>query len=168
MIENHSFDGHKQRFLLGPYEIDTHKNVVIKDDEPCSVEPRLIRVLVKLVEAEGNIVDRQTLLNELSDQSTASDESLTQAISKIRQLFNDDPKNPQYIKTIPRKGYLLMVAATDKPVITARSKPLQRPKPATAIYMVIIALLLASLAITLWPGEAEFIEKGELEFIEKE
>lgn len=61
-----------------------------------------------------------------------------------------------------------MVAATDKPVITARSKPLQRPKPATAIYMVIIALLLASLAITLWPGEAEFIEKGELEFIEKE
>lgn len=183
MIERPGFSDVAQHFSLGAFEVNAQKNIIIARGKEHSVEPRLIRVIVRLAKADGDVVDRQTLLQEISDQSIASDESLTQAISTIRQLLDDDPKKPQFIKTIPRKGYLLLVPAMpinenaeaperasvmDNPISSERRTLLTLNQTHWKMYAALIAIILVLIAIMTWPEETTFIEKGEIEFIEKE
>jgi len=111
------------------------------------------------------------LLSEISDHAYVSDESLTQAISKIRQIFGDTSRQPKFIKTIPRKGYVLLVQpklAQPSAVKTEKSENwLSKATTRQLIILVLVALTAAALAIW-WVGDTEFVEQGEVEFIEKE
>src|SRR5262249_18312190 len=50
-----------------------------------------------------------------------TDDVLTRSISELRKVFGDDPKRPQFIQTIPKSGYRLLVPAV----------PVQRSQTAT-------------------------------------
>lgn len=52
------------------------------------------------------------------------DSSLTQAISTLRKLLGDSPKTPQYIKTVPKRGYQLICSVERfEPTLTACKPP---------------------------------------------
>ena len=143
--------------------------------------PRLMRIIVRLAQEPGEIVKREELLNQISENEYVSDESLTQAISKIRQILRDSPRNPTFIKTIPRRGYVLLAQPQVIEDITDEEKQLstsdvepnenQNRRLASKVkHMTFIAVILAIillLLIVLWPNETVFIEKGDIEFIEK-
>lgn len=69
------------------------------------VEPRLLLVLQCLVGRAGQCVTRETLLEAAWPGGVASDESLTQAVSTLRALLQDQSKSPRFIETIPKTGY---------------------------------------------------------------
>ena len=158
-------------FMLGELTVDANQNTVSRGPTSFSVEPRLMRVIVKLAQKAGNVVGRADLLSEISDHAYVSDESLTQAISKIRQIFGDTSRQPKFIKTIPRKGYVLLVQpklAQPSAVKTEKSENwLSKATTRQLIILVLVALTAAALAIW-WVGDTEFVEQGEVEFIEKE
>jgi len=185
MIDNPLQKVAKAKFLLGNVEIDPVKNTILKNGEEISAEPRLIRVIEKLVENQGEVVSREELLKEISGNAVIGDESLTQAISKIRQYLGDIPSRPQFIKTIPKKGYLVIVPVTEMGSSNAK-ETMNRELNIFKILidnkfqLTIVALLCLVIFIAISSsfktdnptfneqGEREFIEKGEREFIEKE
>ena len=167
--------------MLEDLKIDAKNNMVIKGQTETTIEPRLMRVIVKLAQKTGQIVERSELLQEISENAYASDESLTQAISKIRQFLGDSTKQPKFIKTIPRKGYVLLVSASlisesniEKtlafgPKKKSTTQPLWWAQVNLQSLMIGLCLVLV-LGISLafwWPDQNEFIEKREIEFIEK-
>ena len=68
------------------------------------------RILLLLAEKPNEVVSR----NELHDfvwreqGFEVDDSSLTQAISTLRKLLQDSTKSPQYVKTVPKRGYQLI------------------------------------------------------------
>ena len=68
------------------------------------------RILLLLSEKPNEIVSR----NELHDfvwreqGFEVDDSSLTQAISTLRKQLQDSTKSPQFIKTVPKRGYQLI------------------------------------------------------------
>lgn len=176
MIENPLPKATMTKFLLENVKVDTIKNTICKNDEDVSVEPRLIRVLVKLAENQGEVISRDELLKEISDNAIIGDESLTQAISKIRQYLGDTPSKPQFIKTVPKKGYVLLVSATslDSEDNNVTPQPEQfklSNSNFSKFHIAIITLLCLVALIALMnffkADNTTFIEKGEREFIEK-
>lgn len=175
MIENPLPAAKMTRFLLENVKIDTAQNTICKGDEELSVEPRLIRVIAKLATHQGEIVSRAELLREISDVSVIGDESLTQAISKIRQYLGDSPNQPKFIKTIPKKGYLLLAPAT--PLTSETNEVSQQKRNGFVFgsrnkYRIAIAalFLFVGLVFTIFHFSSEertFFKKGEVEFIEK-
>lgn len=171
------------RFMLEDIEIDVLKNKLIKNSIEYSLEPRLMRIINRLAKRHGEIVARSELLSEISEQGFVSDESLTQAMSKIRQIIGDEPRKPRFIKTVPKQGYLLLPPAIpikDAPsnsvleqqggrsVESAKKTSLPHDKTQIFVYVAVLITCIAILFFIFWPMEQEFIEKGEIEFIEKE
>lgn len=172
------------RFSLENIEVDTLNNTITTDMKECSVEPRLIRIITRLAQSNGNIVSRTELFKEISEHTIVSDESLTQAVSKIRQILEDDPKRPRFIKTVPKKGYELLVPAVPisnnfsnlpevqpnmSEVDNGKHRLLEGGNRKQVLLGLLLVVLLVLISIAFWPEqETIFIEKGEIEFIEKE
>ena len=71
----------------------------------------LLQIL--LVEHEGNLVTREEIKRKLWPNDTIVDfeNSINIAIGRLRQALDDSAEEPQYIATMSRRGYRLMVPA---------------------------------------------------------
>jgi TolB-like protein/DNA-binding winged helix-turn-helix (wHTH) protein len=98
-----------QGFRLGPWTVEPLRGAVTgPNGETQHLEPKVMEVFVCLAEHVNEIVTRQQLLDFAWSGSTGSDEQLTRAIGELRRVFHDDPGNPQYIETVPKRGYRLI------------------------------------------------------------
>jgi len=87
------------------------------------IPPKYMHVLVYLAEHAGRLVRREDLLDTIWKNTIVVEESLTRAISELRKLLGDDPKKPEIIETIPKKGYRLIAAVTWKELTDHDSTP---------------------------------------------
>ena len=69
------------------------------------LEPRIMRLLCLLAASEGKLVSREYLTKEVWDNYGSADDGLTQAISYLRKILDDQER--KLIETVPKKGYLL-------------------------------------------------------------
>ena len=78
-------------------------------DEERQLEPRLVRLLCFLGANEERVLSREELVQELWPRVVVNENSLTRAISELRkQLHSPDSLVPNYIETIPKRGYRLL------------------------------------------------------------
>ncbi|GHG58913.1 hypothetical protein GCM10010919_00980 [Alishewanella longhuensis] len=62
-------------------------------------------LLVYLVKHHHQVLSKENLLEDNWQGRVVSEENLTVAISRLRKVFDDNPRCPEYIKTIPTVGY---------------------------------------------------------------
>lgn len=97
-----------QRFYVNPgaNEIGFYNGSVL--DPVLKVEPRLIEVLLRLATAQGKVVKKEELIEDIWDNYGGAEEALLQSISRLRKVLRDDARRPTVIETIPKKGYRLL------------------------------------------------------------
>lgn len=79
------------------------------------VEPRIMEVLVALAMQPGEVVTREALLETVWADVAVGDDPLNRAISELRKIFGDDPRQPRFIETIRQRGYRLIAAVSHEP-----------------------------------------------------
>jgi DNA-binding winged helix-turn-helix (wHTH) protein len=77
----------------------------IQTGQETRIEPRLMSLLSLLAENNERLVSRPVITKQIWDDYGNADEGLTQAISYLRQVLDDESK--LLIETIPKKGYVL-------------------------------------------------------------
>ncbi|BBN82513.1 hypothetical protein PA25_24980 [Pseudoalteromonas sp. A25] len=77
-------------------------------DDAIKLEPLPLAFLYYLIQHAGEVVSRQTLLENVWGNRQVSDDAIRRVVKKIRVALGDDAKEPKYIKTIPMKGYVLI------------------------------------------------------------
>jgi TolB-like protein/tetratricopeptide (TPR) repeat protein len=65
-------------------------------------------LLLCLVAHHGETVDRDTLKKAGWPGQQVGEHTLNRTIHSLRELFNDDPREPSFIIAVPRKGYALI------------------------------------------------------------
>ncbi|USD33216.1 MULTISPECIES: winged helix-turn-helix domain-containing protein [Vibrio] len=99
--------------LANRFTFDPNTNSLVdklNDNEIIRLGSNESRILLLLSEKPNEIVSR----NELHDfvwreqGFEVDDSSLTQAISTLRKQLQDSTKSPQYVKTVPKRGYQLI------------------------------------------------------------
>jgi DNA-binding winged helix-turn-helix (wHTH) protein len=78
------------------------------DRQPRHLAPKAMEVLICLAAAAKETLTREELLDRVWGERCVSDEVLTHAITELRHALSDDPSNPTYIETIPKRGYRLL------------------------------------------------------------
>jgi len=109
-------------------------------------------VLVYLIQRAGQVVTRQELEDNLWTGTIVSYEALTVTINKIRRALQDNPHKPEFIETLPKKGYRLIAPVTSLDRVsdseTSASDPV--PKPSSSLFhpatLLITVVLFAGLA----------------------
>jgi DNA-binding winged helix-turn-helix (wHTH) protein/TolB-like protein/tetratricopeptide (TPR) repeat protein len=79
------------------------------------IEPKVMEVLVYLAEHAGDVVTRDELLENVWAGMVVGDEALSRAVSLLRTHLEDDPRQPSFIQTVPRRGYRLIPSPTPLP-----------------------------------------------------
>ncbi len=98
-----------QGFLLGPWKVEPLRGVVSgPNGETHHLEPKVMDVFVCLAERANELVTRNQLLDVAWSGNTAFDEQLTRVVGDLRRALQDDPGDPKYIETVPKRGYRLI------------------------------------------------------------
>jgi DNA-binding winged helix-turn-helix (wHTH) protein/Tol biopolymer transport system component len=96
-------------FRIGEsYTVEPSLNRVTGPRGVSRLEPKVMVVLVCLAEHAGQMVPKNRLLHAAWADTAVTDDVLTRAISELRRLFEDDPKQPHTIETIAKSGYRLI------------------------------------------------------------
>lgn len=74
------------------------------------IEPKAVQLLALLAAQPQQLIDKQHILDALWPRQTITDEPLTRCISRLRKVLQDNPKQPQFIETLPRRGYRLIAS----------------------------------------------------------
>lgn len=102
-------------FRVGDWEVLPRHGTLSRADALIHPEPKVMDVLTCLARHRGDVVTRDQFAEEVWAPSIVSDEVLTRAISVLRTSLGDNPKEPHYIQTIPRRGYRLVAEVTPIP-----------------------------------------------------
>ncbi|WP_086982714.1 winged helix-turn-helix domain-containing protein [Vibrio aphrogenes] len=99
-----------QKFIFDPYSntlTDLNDN---DEDSIVRLGSNESRILMILIDNPNQVVSRDQLHEYVwRDQGfQVDDSSLTQAISTLRKMLQDSTKSPQFIKTVPKRGYQLI------------------------------------------------------------
>jgi DNA-binding winged helix-turn-helix (wHTH) protein len=92
-------------FRFGPFLVDRHGYRVTRDAKIVPLTPKLLDLLLHLVDHAGSLVTKEALLDALWPGANVTDNALAQAVSELRDALGDEPKSPLFIKTVARRGY---------------------------------------------------------------
>ncbi|MDD3448446.1 MAG: winged helix-turn-helix domain-containing protein [Gammaproteobacteria bacterium] len=142
---------------IGDWRLYPSLHEMRRGDEVVRLEPKAVALLVRLAERAGRMVSREELLDRVWPGVVVGDDSLTQAVIKLRRALGDQPRHPDYIQTIPKQGYRLIAAVeapASGPLGTAAGTPVPRRAGAALIAggLLLAVLLLGYLAL---PGNRE-------------
>src|SRR5271166_3870499 len=83
------------------------------DDQRILLTPKAFAMLRFLVEHAGRLVTQDEMLEALWPDTFVQPEVLKSHIKDIRSALGDDPKNPRFIETLPRRGYRFIAPVAD-------------------------------------------------------
>ena len=99
------------RARFGPFELDLLAGELHKNGQSTVLQEQQLKVLLMLIEREGEIATREQIKKRLwpNDTVVEFDHGINNTIKNLRRLLGDSAENPTYIETIARRGYRLMV-----------------------------------------------------------
>lgn len=98
-----------KEIIVGPLRINVDAHTAVLGDEPLTLTPAEFGLLQSLAKAHGRVKTREQLIEEVADREwDVFDRAIDMHISTLRRKLGDDPKSPQFIKTVRGYGYQLM------------------------------------------------------------
>ena len=104
-MRNELLDG----FRLRDKRIEPLTGAVLGEGVDLHLPSKSIEVLLCLAMNPRELVSREELLEKVWGDASASQESLNHTISEIRHALGDHTDHPEFIQTVPKRGYRLLV-----------------------------------------------------------
>ena len=88
-------------------DVDVHPdlNTVVRDGVETPVPPRVMEVLVRLIEHRETVVTTEELLQTYWPGRIVEESTLHRLVSQMRQALGDSARSPKYIRTVSKRGY---------------------------------------------------------------
>ena len=90
------------------------------------VRPKVMDLLAYLAGHPGEVVSKDTLLDEVWGSQAISESALTRTVAELRQALGDNADEPRILETIPKRGYRLIAPVTVSAVSTTAEPPAER------------------------------------------
>ena len=97
-----------ERFRLGDWIVDPAVDEITRDGQVVKLEPRKMQLLVTLAGRAGDVVTPDELLDAVWPGVVVTQSSIYQSVAQLRKTLGDSSSTPEYIATVPRKGYRLI------------------------------------------------------------
>ena len=105
---------------IGEWIADPRDDSLVRGAERVKLEPRTMRLLMRLAQTHGEVVSQEELLESVWTGVIVGSASVYQSMSQLRKVLGDTDDPPRYIETVARKGYRLVAAV---------STPAKLPQP---------------------------------------
>jgi eukaryotic-like serine/threonine-protein kinase len=93
-------------YAFGDFTLDVESRALRqRDGGDVPLPSRAFDALVYLVRHRDRLVHKNELVESVWHDVVVTDDSLIHAISVVRRALADDPNQPRYVQTVPRRGY---------------------------------------------------------------
>jgi DNA-binding winged helix-turn-helix (wHTH) protein len=133
-------------FSVRQYFIDTQLPQMFCVNKQISIERKQHQLLIYFCERPDTIVSRDQIIDDINKGAVISDNAVNKMIASLRQLLGDNPKQPEFIKTIPRQGYSFIAPIEQCDSI---KKPVEIKNKTNLIVAALILVVAVLLAIVL-------------------
>jgi DNA-binding winged helix-turn-helix (wHTH) protein/tetratricopeptide (TPR) repeat protein len=100
------------RLRFEAFELDEADARLLRSGQAVPLAPKPLALLCALVRRQGTLCTKQTLLDQVWGHQFVSESVLKTAISDLRTVLGDDPRNPRFIETVSRRGYRFVAPVT--------------------------------------------------------
>jgi TolB-like protein/DNA-binding winged helix-turn-helix (wHTH) protein/Tfp pilus assembly protein PilF len=109
------------------FRLDPTNHLLWRDGDRVPIPPKNFDVLAYLVEHAGHVVTQDEILEALWPETFVNPEVLRKYILEIRKTLRDRPNTPEFIETLPKRGYRFIAPVADEDV--AEAQDLSPPCP---------------------------------------
>ncbi len=95
-------------FKIGEWIIEPELDRVKNGSDQISLQPQVMQLLVFLAQHQGEVISIDEMIESVWQGKPMTSGSVYNSLNAIRKAFDDNPKQPRYIETIPTKGYRLI------------------------------------------------------------
>ncbi len=122
-------------FHFGLFEANPLDGVLSRNGTKVKIQEQPFRLLLLLLERPGELVTREELRQRLWPEGTYVDfdGSLNVILKRLRAAIDDDPDNPRFIQTIPRRGYRFIAPVSVIEQASEKDLPQLPPIPASPV-----------------------------------
>src|SRR6187455_1969190 len=136
---------------IGDWLVDPRDDSLKRGSERVKLEPRTMRLLMRLAQNPGTVVSQDELLESVWTGVVVGPASVYQSMSQLRKLLGDTDDPPRYIETVARKGYRLVAGVGSPPTLpavtrTAATAPPTAPRKAGRLWIAVGVAVVAMLA----------------------
>src|SRR6202050_3424230 len=112
------------RYRFDDVQVDLQSFRLLKAGQIVPVEPKVLNLLIFLVENRGRLVQRRELIDAVWGDAFVTDHVLNYSIGQLRKGLADDAKNPKYIETVPTLGYRFIAdVEVEEPEVAKGTEP---------------------------------------------
>lgn len=144
---------HRPIYQFGDFSFDPETLELKKNGDDVDLKFQPARLLKILVEHSPEIVLRQTLQDEIWDNGTnvEFEAGLNACVNQLRSVLGDSARSPQFIATLPKRGYRFVapVEFDSKPTALRR-----------ALWFLPILLVILSVAFSMY--FFDFTNEGQM------
>ena len=99
-------------FRVGNWLVEPALGRVSRGSREAHLEPKVMEVLLCLADRAGELVPKREITDAVWQVEYITDNRLNRAIADLRRALEDDAADPQFVETIPTRGYRLMAPVT--------------------------------------------------------
>ena len=116
-------------FRLGTVLVRPVEGLLVGEKGSVFVHPHAMEVLLYMASQPGSLLSRRKIMRAVWGSNPVAQDTLTKNIAELRHALGDDPHNPMFIQTVPRRGYRLVATVTPlgAPTPTAPENPAAGP-----------------------------------------
>jgi TolB-like protein/DNA-binding winged helix-turn-helix (wHTH) protein/Flp pilus assembly protein TadD len=96
------------------FRLDPVNHLLWRNGDRVPIAPKGFDVLAYLVEHAGQVVTQDEILEALWPETYVNPEVLRKYILEIRKALGDRPDKPEFIETVPKRGYQFIAAVTEE------------------------------------------------------
>ena len=150
------------RYQVGDWIIDPVARSFTSDETKVRVDPKAIDLLGYLSKFPGEVKTREEIMEHVWPGVFVGDDTLAKTISRLRKSLGDTAGSPQYIETVPKRGYRLIATIVWLEGAQAKTNVLPRKSwKLQLIFGVITIIVFATGLVLNSPTEDERIARAD-------
>ncbi len=114
------------------FGLDTRNECLWRENTQLALPPKPFAVLRYLVENPGRLVSHDELLDALWPDTYVQPQVLRTYVLELRKILGDNPSQPEFIQTLPKRGYCFVAAVSEGTGQEKSLKPALVPEASTA------------------------------------
>jgi TolB-like protein/Flp pilus assembly protein TadD len=97
-------------YLFGPFRLEIVERRLLRDGSHVPLTAKVFDILLLLVRNSGRLVHKDELMKEIWPDIVVEENNLTVNMSALRKALGKRDNGPEYIETVPRRGYRFISA----------------------------------------------------------
>ena len=118
-------------FAVGEWMAEPMANRLTRGEDVRRLEPKVMEVLACMANRPGETVTKEEFMDDVWAGTIVTDDVLARCISELRKALGDNARNPEYVETIRKRGYVLI--APVRRGVEARPAPAEPPEPSMLV-----------------------------------